>query len=158
MTAVEDNPTVQESSPAPTTTVAETKQEKKHGKKHEKAKQRTTHHAKSEATIREELRQAGHRLVSRASRTITPSKANKAVRQSSHGYVAHYIHIDPAHYSTDMRPASKPGQYVGFIRYTEQTYQCHGKTKKEALQAPCSPASSRRLNEMIHYDGTAWRD
>ena len=156
MTPAGETPVVQEpdnaAAPAPKAKAAESK---KKGKKEAKS---SKSHAKSESVIREELNAAAARLVSRASRTITPSKSNKSVRQSSKGYVAQYIYIDPANYSTDMRPASKAGQYVGFIRYTEQTYQCHGKTKKEALAASCSPVSSRRLNEMIHYDGSQWRD
>ncbi|MBR3663340.1 MAG: translation initiation factor 2 [Desulfovibrio sp.] len=129
------------------------KDHKKESKKHEQARRAP----KSEAEVRAALKETGHRLVLRASRTITPSKSNKAVRHSGNGYVATYISIDPENYSTDMRPASKAGQYVGFIRYSEQTFSCHGKTKAEALKAPCQATGSRRLNEMIHFDGHEWR-
>ena len=111
---------------------------------------------KSEAEIKAELDQAASQLVGRASRTITPSKANKSVKASSKGYVATYVHIDPKGYSTSMRPASKAGTYNGFVNYSEQVYTCHGKTKAEALAANCSPSGSRRMKEMIHYDGHRW--
>ncbi|MBQ7607207.1 MAG: translation initiation factor 2 [Desulfovibrionaceae bacterium] len=132
--------------------------QKTKNQKEKKGKKEKTRHAvkKSESQIREELNATARTIVTRASRTITPSKTSKAVKSSSHGYVASYVHIDPANYSVDMRPASKAGQYVGFVRYTEQIYHCNGKTRSEALKAPCSPVQSRRLNEMIHYDGVKW--
>ncbi|MBO4369579.1 MAG: translation initiation factor 2 [Desulfovibrio sp.] len=140
---------------APKAPVEEPKASSKKGKQ-KTEKQASSKHHKSEATIREELKVAGGNLVSRASRTITPSKSNKSVKQSSNGYVASYVSIDPANYSTEMRPGAQAGHYVGFVRYSEQIYQCAGKTKKEALAAPCNVVNSRRVNEMIRYDGAKW--
>ncbi|MCR5814071.1 MAG: translation initiation factor 2 [Desulfovibrio sp.] len=130
---------------------------KKEAKKEAKKQEKATRAPKSEAEVRAALHETGRKLVLRASRTITPSKSSKAVKTSGNGYVATYISIDPDNFSTDMRPASQAGQYIGFIRYSEQIYSCHGKTKKEALAAPCQVSSSRRLNEMIHFDGREWR-
>ncbi len=129
---------------------------KKDSKKNSKKNHSSQKGSKNEAAIREELNAAASKLVMRASRTITPSKSNKSVTKSSNGYVAKYISIDPQNYSTDMRPGVNPGRYVGFVRYSEQIYQCVGKTKKEALSAPCTAISSRRVNEMIRYDGSQW--
>ena len=133
------------------------KESKKESKKEAKKQEKATRAPKSEAEVSTALQETGRRLVLRASRTITPSKSSKAVKPSGNGYVATYISIDPENFSTDMRPASQAGQYVGFIRYSEQIYSCHGKSKKEALEAPCQVSSSRRLNEMIHFDGREWR-
>ncbi|MBR4741445.1 MAG: translation initiation factor 2 [Desulfovibrio sp.] len=111
---------------------------------------------KSESTIRQELDETAQKLLSRAARTITPSKNNKSVQKVGKEFVATYVSIDPKAYSTEMRPSTQAGQYNGFIRYSEQTYQCRGKSKAEALAAPCVPHSSKRMNEMIHYDGRQW--
>ncbi|MBO4334500.1 MAG: translation initiation factor 2 [Desulfovibrio sp.] len=133
------------------------KKNKKESKKESKKEEKAVRAPKNEAEVRAALQETGRRLVLRASRTITPSKSSKAVKPSGNGYVATYISIDPENFSTDMRPASQAGQYIGFIRYSEQIYSCHGKSKKEALEAPCQVSSSRRLNEMIHFDGREWR-
>ncbi len=159
MKPVENNQVSVAQEPQPAPAPEEVKESgKKKSKKGNKNKKEKAAPAvkKSEAAIRAELNDTARIIVSRASRTITPSKTSKAVRQSSKGYEASYVHIDPSQYSVDMRPASKHGQYVGFVRYTEQIYHCPGKTKSEALKAPCSPVQSRRLNEMIHYDGSKW--
>lgn len=131
--------------------------QKKGKKGKQKAEKKTKHVAKSEATIREELNATARTMVTRASRTITPSKTNKSVSSSSKGYVAKYIVIDPNSYTVEMSHASKAGEYNGFIRYSEQVYHCYGKTKSEALHAPCTPYQSKRVKEMIHYDGVQWR-
>ncbi|MBQ7456785.1 MAG: translation initiation factor 2 [Desulfovibrio sp.] len=151
-----DEPVVQ--SQAPEAQTEPTMPEKKSTKGKRQTKAKTVKHTpKTEAQIREELSAIAKTILSRASRTITPSKSNKSVHAGSGKYVASYIAIDPTKYSTDMRPASKAGQYSGFIRYNEDTYHCTGKTRAEALKAPCSFVKSRRVNEMILYDGTAWR-
>lgn len=109
-----------------------------------------------EDRIRNELNETARKLLTRASRNITPSKSKKEVAKYGNEYVAKYIEINPNKYSIDMKPAKKAGTYNGFVRYTEQVYQCRGKTAKQALSAPCTPAGGRRLNEMLHYDGKKW--
>ena len=47
--------------------------------------------------------------------------------------------------------------YVGFIRYSEQVYECRGASKSGALSAPCEKIKTRNLNEMIRYDGKKWQ-
>ena len=132
----------------------------KPGKKGEKKAEtrKVSHAAKSEADIRAELEVTGRKLVLQASRTITPSKADKSIRQSGKDYVASYIEIDPSRVSTEMRPGAKAGQYVGFVKYVETFYECRAKSKKDALAATnCQQLRARRMNEMIQYDGKAWR-
>jgi len=111
---------------------------------------------KSEATIRAELDKVGKKLAAQASRTVMPSKSSKQVRKVDDGYVATYVQIDTTNVSTEMRPGTG-GQYVGVVRYQEQVYECRGKSKKEALSAQCSQTRSRRLSELIRYDGKAWQ-
>jgi len=132
--------------------------EQKKGKKSKKKEstKKVQYKPKSEAQIRQELDATARSLLTRASHTITPSKHNKRVTQTSKGYVATYISVDPTRYTTDMRPASKHGQYSGFVRYSEDVYECTGKTRAEALKAECHQVRSKRMNEMIHFDGTKW--
>lgn len=105
------------------------------------------------------LDHTGRQLSQKASRTITPNKNNKHVKQVGKEYVATYIHIDADAVSTSMTPSTvTKGNYVGKIRYTETTYQCKGKTKKEALAATnCTQAGSRNVTEMINFDGKKWQ-
>ena len=113
-------------------------------------------HPMNEAQIKADLDATAHTLLQRAARTITPSKANKAVSKVGNEYVARYVFIDPTKYSTEMRPATKKGTYNGFIRYSEQVFQCKGNSKSAALSAPCNPVSSKRMNVMVHFDGAKW--
>ena len=105
------------------------------------------------------LDDTGRQLSQKAARTITPNKSNKQVKQVGKEFVASYIHIDADAVSTSMTPSTvTKGNYVGKIRYTETTYQCKGKTKKEALAATnCTQTASRNVTEMINFDGKKWQ-
>lgn len=113
--------------------------------------------AKSEAEIKAELDKMGHKLASQSARTLLPNKANKEVKKVGNHWVATYIHVDTKNVTTELRPGAN-GQYVGFIRYQEEIMQCKGDTKQAALSAPCQKTGSRRLNELIRYDGKEWQD
>lgn len=112
---------------------------------------------KSEAQIREELQQMGHKLVAQSARTLLPNKANKKVTREGNGWVATYNQVDTGRVTTELRPGLN-GQYVGFIRYEEHIMECRGATREAALSAPCKNVRTRRLNELIRYDGNAWQD
>ena len=111
---------------------------------------------KSEAQIAAELDMVGKRLAAQAARTVVPSKAEKQVRQQGKEYVASYVDVYTGNVSTELRPGAK-GQYVGFVRYHENVFECRGKSRKEALTASCDQVKSRRLNELIRYDGSSWQ-
>lgn len=120
------------------------------------AKKGSARSAKSEDQIRTELDQVGRKLASQAKRTVTPSKANPQVRKVGKEYVATYTDVDADNVSTELRPG-KGGQYVGFIRYQEHVYECRGSTEKAARSATCTQTRTRRLNELIRYDGKSWQ-
>ena len=113
--------------------------------------------AKSEDQVRQELDQVAKKLTSQAKRTIMPNKANPQVRKAGGEYVASYTDVDGDHATTEMRPG-KDGQYIGFIRYQEHMYECRGSSEKAARQAAnCTVVKSRRVNEVIRYDGKSWQ-
>ena len=105
-----------------------------------------------------QLEDTGRTLATKASRTIVPNKNSKHVKAQGKEYVATYIDINVNEVSTSMTPSTvTKGNFVGTVSYTETTYQCKGKTKKEALAATnCTSAGSRRVREMINYDGKKW--
>lgn len=111
---------------------------------------------RSEAAIRADLDKVGRKLASQASRTVMPSKASKQVKKVNNEYVATYVEIDTVNVTTEMRPGSK-GQYVGVVRYQEKVFECRGKSRQAALGAQCVQTRSRRLSELIRYDGRAWQ-
>lgn len=113
--------------------------------------------AKSEEQIKKELDAMGNKLVAQSARTLLPNKANKEVKKRGSEWVATYIHVDTNNVRTELRPGAN-GQYVGFIRYQEEIMECKGATKQAALSAPCNKVASRRMNELIRYDGHAWQD
>jgi hypothetical protein len=112
--------------------------------------------AASEAQIKADLDVVGKKLVSMAANNVIPKESNKSVSKVGSEYVARYADVDNASVTTSMQ-MSKNGQYVGFIRYAERSFECRGKSKAEALKAPCEKVGTRRMNEMIRYDGKAWR-
>ena len=124
-------------------------------KKPAAAKKASPKSATSEAKIRDELEQVGRKLSAQAKRTITPSKANPQVKKVGKEYVATYTDVDADHVTTELRPG-KDGHYIGFIRYQEHVYECKGSTEKAARSATCTVARSRRVNELIVYDGKKW--
>lgn len=113
--------------------------------------------AKTEAQIKEALDKKGHQLVAQSSRTLLPNINHKQVKKSGSGWVATYMHVDTSHVTTEMKPGTK-GNYIGYIRYQEHIMECHGKTKEAALKAPCEQAGTRRMTELIRYDGNEWLD
>lgn len=146
--------------PAKKEKAKETKKEtKKEAKaKKEKATKTSQKGHKSEAQIKAELDQMGKKLVGQSSRTLLPNKANKEVRQAGGQFIATYNQVDTNNVSTEMKPGATAGQYVGIIRYNEQIFECRGATRKAALSAPCEQTRTRRMTELIHYDGRKWND
>lgn len=112
--------------------------------------------ARSEAQIKAELDQTAQKLVNQSSRTLLPNKAHKEVRQTGGQWVATYNEVNTKNFSTEMKPGSTPGMYVGIIQYTENIFECRGATRQAALSAPCEQARSRRMRELISYDGKKW--
>lgn len=124
-------------------------------KKTAPAKKTGVKSAASEAKIREELEKVGRKLSAQAKRTITPSKANPQVRKVGKEYVAAYTDVDADHVTTELR-SGKDGHYIGFIRYQEHFYECKGSTEKAARAGTCARVRSKRVNELIVYDGKKW--
>ncbi len=152
--------------PAPAAQPASKADAKSDKKKDKKGKEKKSDKARvenrktptTEAEIRADLDVVGRALVSKASRTITPSKANRTVHSSGKEFISRYIEIDPAQVSTDMRPGAKAGTYIGFVRYSERVFECKGKTKQQAMSSTaCNHTATRGMNEMIMFDGKAWR-
>lgn len=112
--------------------------------------------AKTEAQIAAELETVGRKLVAQAGRTVVPSKAKKDVRQVGKDFVASYVEVDESTISTELRPGAS-GQYVGFVRYKENVYECRGASRQAALTAACQQVKARRINELIRYDGSSWQ-
>lgn len=148
-TTVQAEPLQEEAAPAP-----EVKAEsKKATAKSSKSKKG----AKSEEQIKKELDAMGQKLVNQSARTLLPNQAHKEVAKKGSEWVATYFNVDTNNVRTELRPGAN-GQYVGFIRYQEEIMECRGATKQAALSAPCKKVGSRRLNELIRYDGNAWQD
>ena len=112
--------------------------------------------SKKEAAVRAELDKVGHKLAAQAARTVMPSRSSKQVKQRGKEYVATYVEIDSKNVTTEMRPGTG-GQYVGVVRYQEKIYECRGKNRAAALKAQCEQVRSRRLSELIRYDGKRWQ-
>ncbi|OXS29094.1 MAG: translation initiation factor 2 [Desulfovibrio sp. MES5] len=112
--------------------------------------------AKTEAQIAAELDSVGHKLVAQAGRTVVPSKSKKDVQQVGKDFVASYVEVDESSISTELRPGAS-GQYVGFVRYKENVYECRGASRQAALTAACQQVKARRINELIRYDGKSWQ-
>ncbi len=149
-----------EAAPAPEASAAEeaakgkTGADKKAKKKAEK--KAPSRGAKTEAQIAAELEATGRKLAAQAGRTLVPSKAAKQVSRDGADFVATYVEVDAGQVRTEMRPGTSAGQYVGFVRYQEKFMECRGKSKKDALAAPCRQVKTRNLTELIRYDGKSW--
>lgn len=112
--------------------------------------------AKTEAQIAAELDSVGRKLVAQAGRTVVPSKSKKDVQQVGKDFVASYVEVDEGSISTELRPGAS-GQYVGFVRYKENVFECRGATRQAAMTAACQQVKARRINELIRYDGKSWQ-
>ncbi len=70
--------------------------------------------------------------------------------------VASYVAVDEDSVVTELRPGAS-GQYVGFVRYKENVFECRGASRQAALAAACQQVKARRINELIRYDGKSWQ-
>ena len=140
---------------APAPAKAGTKVDKKAAASAEK-KQPVAKGAKPEAQRAAELDSVGRKLVAQAGRTVVPSKSKKDVQQVGKDFVASYVEVDESTITTELRPGAS-GQYVGFVRYKENVYECRGATRQAALTAACQQVKARRINELIRYDGKSWQ-
>ena len=144
-------PAAEQTEPAQQPEPAKDKKEKSKSEKNSASKG-----AASEAQIKADLDVVGKKLVSMAANNVIPKESKKSVSKVGKEYIARYNDVDSSSLVTSMQ-LSKNGQYVGFIRYAERSFECRGKNKAEALAAPCEKVGTRRMNEMIRYDGKAWR-
>lgn len=104
--------------------------------------------------VQQKLDVVGKKLVRDAAANVVPNINKKEVTKDKDGYVAKYVAVDTNTLRTEVLPSTgSGGQYVGCIKYVENVYECRGKTRNEALKAPCSVVKSRRMNELIRYDG-----
>lgn len=147
---VQAEPVQEETAPAPEIKTDNTSKKAASASKTKKG-------SKSEAQIQKELDAMGQKLVNQSARTLLPNQAHKEVAKKGGEWVATYFNVDTNNVRTELRPGTN-GQYVGFIRYQEEIMECRGATKEAALSAPCKKVGSRRLNELIRYDGNSWQD
>ncbi len=115
--------------------------------------------ATGEALVKQQLDAAARDLVGRAQRTVVPSKSKPRMSVSGKKHTATYIAIDDASIFTSLRKGSTAATpYTGIIEYTEDQMLCTGATKAKALaaDADCTTVKSRRVKELIRYDGKKW--
>ncbi len=111
-----------------------------------------------EADVKARLDQAAGKLASMASRTVVPNKSNPKVQKKGSEYVTTYIEVDLASVRTTMRPGqSSTVPYIGIIEYTEVGYECWGASREAArTSTDCQATTTRKVQEMISYDGKQW--
>ena len=112
--------------------------------------------AASQDVVKADLDKVAAKLVGMAADNVTPKKSRMTAVKLGKEYVAKYAEVDRSSVNTTMQAGQK-GQYVGFVRYLERHYECRGKSKADALKAKdCTVVTTRRMNEMVRYDGKKW--
>lgn len=158
---VAESPAAPESvaAPAPEQSPVAAQSMKKSGASQKKAgKKRGKMPAVSQEQAAAELQPVARSLVGHAASSVVPNERKREIVKEGKEYVARYLCIDPASMTTEVRPSTHSGsQYVGFIRYIEDQYECRGKTRQEAMQGQGKKVRSRRINEMICYT-TQWQN
>lgn len=142
--------------PAPTSKVEENQDTDKKSKKAAPAAAPapTSRVEENLDTVKTKLADVGKTLLQKANASVTPNINAKAVTNEGGAFVARYVAVDTGSLSTEVRESTGAGgKYVGVIRYMENHYECRANSKAEALKAPCNMVRSRRLTELIRYDG-----
>ncbi len=89
--------------------------------------------------------------------SILPCKAKKEVLPAGDGFLARYIEVDASRIDTHVvKSDSSVVPYIGYMTYTETWFHCRGKTREEALNADCTEAGSKQIQELIKYMGGKW--
>lgn len=111
-----------------------------------------------EADVKAKLDQAAGKLASMANRTVVPNKSNPKVQKKDSEYVKTYMEVDLASVRTTMRPGqSSAVPYIGIIEYTEIGYECRGASQRAArTSTDCQATTTRKVQEIISYDGRQW--
>ncbi len=106
-----------------------------------------------EDAIKKSLYGVGQQMLQKAARNVHPSKADRAIKKVGNHFVGRYVEIDPTSLRTELRRGETPGHYVGLVKYDEHFYECKGASKKSVFDSQCIRVNSRRLTELIFFDG-----
>jgi hypothetical protein len=114
---------------------------------------------KSEAHIQAELDKFVFAYVDKVNKRMTINRKKPQVVHENGRYVARFTEIDRQTVQAEVRQSrSKHFQYVARLRYHELTFECEGKTRKEALKGPFRVVRERRLTEMPRYVKGKWEN
>jgi hypothetical protein len=114
---------------------------------------------KSEAQIQAELDKFVFAYVDKVNKRMTINRKKPQVVHENGRYVARFTEIDRQTVQAEVRQSrSKHFQYVARLRYHELTFECEGKTRKEALKGPFRVVRERRLTEMPRYVKGKWEN
>lgn len=95
--------------------------------------------------------------VVKAGEALQNNRQHMKVTKAGRGYVARFSEVDMESLATELHPGSGDGcLYAGHIVYLEKEYEGSGKTIAEAKAGPFKNVKTRRLREIIRYDGTEW--
>jgi hypothetical protein len=113
----------------------------------------------SEAQARAELDDFLVKYTQQANKNMNGSRSKPRVFTRGKNHVAQFSEIDPVSVHADMRKSiSKHFDYTARMYYVENTFECVGKTKKEALKGPFKVVNSKKLTELPRYYKGKWEN
>ena len=78
------------------------------------------------------------------------------VTESPEGVSAEYVGYLPHRYLIVKKTGSTITPFIGILTYFEQTLQCVGKTREEALQGPWHQIDTRQVSEIFRFTKGKW--
>jgi len=78
------------------------------------------------------------------------------VTESPEGVSAEYVGYLPHRYLIVKKTDSTITPFIGILTYFEQTLQCVGKTREEALQGPWHQIDTRQVSEIFRFTKGKW--
>ena len=69
---------------------------------------------------------------------------------------AEYVGYLPHRYLIVKKTGSTITPFIGILTYFEQTLQCVGKTREEALQGPWHQINTRQVSEIFRFTKGKW--
>ncbi len=108
----------------------------------------------SREAVQSKLDKAAEMHLARANNTLRPNRKHVQITRQGNQYRAWFMEGDRATLKTELHdsPKGKVCKYVGHVIYIENTYECLGKTREEALSGQFKQVRSRRMRELTLYD------
>lgn len=113
----------------------------------------------SEDVVRADLDVFVKNYIARSNNALSVNRSNPRVFKRGSHWIATFTEMNPSSARASMKKSvSRHFDYIATLSYDEITYECVGKTQKEARNGKFMATKMRRLTELPRYAKGRWEN